>query len=107
MLIIRIRLPIISSGARVPMRSETWTKRWTALMSLVRRTISSPGLQAVEVAERERLDLEEERLAQVACHALAHLDREVMLLPTAITAESAEMPSMIRPVWTTTAWSWR
>jgi len=33
-LIIRIRLPIIKSGARVPMRSETWVKRWRVLASL-------------------------------------------------------------------------
>ena len=39
---IRIRLPIISRGARVPMRSETCTQRCTALASLVRRTISLP-----------------------------------------------------------------
>ena len=46
---IRIRLPIISSGARVPMRSEICTRRWTALVSLVRRTISCP------VVKRSRL----------------------------------------------------
>ena len=39
---IRIRLPIISSGARVPMRSETWKMRCTAPVSLDRRTISRP-----------------------------------------------------------------
>ena len=39
-LIIRMRLPTISSGARVPMRSEIWTTRWTAFTSLVSRTIS-------------------------------------------------------------------
>ncbi len=38
----RMMLPIIDSGARVPIRSETWVKRCTALASLVRRTISFP-----------------------------------------------------------------
>ena len=41
-LIIRIRLPIISSGARVPIRNEICTRRCTALESLVRRTINWP-----------------------------------------------------------------
>ena len=39
-LIIRIRLPTIRSGARVPIRREISTTRWTAFTSLVRRTIS-------------------------------------------------------------------
>ncbi len=39
---IKIRLPIISSGARVPMRSETCVRRCTALASLERRTSRLP-----------------------------------------------------------------
>ena len=41
---IKIRLPIISSGARVPMRKETCTMRWKAVVSLERRTMSCPVL---------------------------------------------------------------
>ena len=76
MVTIRMRLPIIRSGARVPIRSEICTSRWTALASLVRRTISWPVFCSVEVGEGEGLDPGEKRLAQVAGHALAHLDGE-------------------------------
>ena len=37
---IKIRLPIINRGARVPMRSETCTSRWKTVVSLDRRTIN-------------------------------------------------------------------
>ena len=73
---IRIRLPIISSGARVPMRSEIWTSALDGAGVAGQAHHQLAGGEAVEVAVGEGLDLEEQRLAQVAGHAFAHLDRE-------------------------------
>ncbi len=41
-LTIRIRLPIISNGARVPMRNVVWVSCLRAVTSLLRRTSSWP-----------------------------------------------------------------
>ncbi len=50
---IRIRLPSIRRGARVPILSEIMTTRWTALVSLVRRTRSEPVFRASRSAKEK------------------------------------------------------
>ena len=70
---IRIRLPIISSGARVPMRREIWTRRLHGADIAGQAHHQLPGLLLVKVAKRKVLDLEEERFPQIARHAFPHL----------------------------------
>ena len=52
-LTIRIRLPIISNGALVPIRRDTCTRRCTALVSLLSLTISWPVFNASMLAKEK------------------------------------------------------
>ena len=72
-LIIRIRLPRIRSGARVPMRSVTWVRRWTPAGEADEQL---PRLEPVQVTEGEGLNLANLCFAQVAGDALADLHGE-------------------------------
>ena len=97
----RIRLPIISRGARVPMRSETWKTRCTAPVSLDNRTISRP------VVKRSMLPNEKDWIltnkASRRSRAMPSPTRmEKMLLPTASTNCSSDSPIMIAEVCRTT-----
>jgi hypothetical protein len=67
----RRRLPIINSGARVPMRRETWNTRWTALVSLDNLTISRPVVSG-RCCRKKPLDFPEQSFPQTQP---PHLDK--------------------------------
>ena len=102
-LTIRIRLPTIRSGARVPMRSVIWVRVFKAATSLVRRTINWP------VFWRSRLPNEKDwilrkRASRRSRATLSPTCTDRMLLATAITVLRTERPSIIKEVWMTTVW---
>jgi hypothetical protein len=63
----------MSSGARVPMRSVTWVRRWTPAGEADEQL---PRLEPVQVTEGEGLNLANHCFAQVAGDALADLHGE-------------------------------
>ena len=104
-LVIRTRLPAIISGARVPMRRETWTRVFIEFTSLVRRVSSS------EVFRRSRFPKEKDWIfsnnaarRSRAAPSPARMEKE--LFPRAKTVPSPEMPSITNAVSITIRWSW-
>ena len=102
-LTIRIMLPTISNGARVPIRSDIWVRVFRAATSLVRRTINCP------VFCRSRLPNENVWILRKSASrrsraTLSPTCTDRMLLATAITVLRMDRPIIIREVWITTVW---
>ncbi len=76
---IRMMLPIIKSGARVPMRKDNLKQALNHTGVVGEANHQLPGLQPIQVAERKGLDLEEDRLTHIAAHPFADLDRVVIV----------------------------
>jgi hypothetical protein len=94
---ISARLPSMRSGARVPMRRDTWVSVLSALTSLVRRTRSCP----VPCRSRSAKDhpCTSRKSASRRSRATPSPARtEAALLPTAMTALRAEIASIAAAV---------
>ncbi len=102
--IIRTRLPTIRSGARVPIRSEIRTTRWTAFASLVRRTSNRPVFCSSRLA-KEKLWIRVKRASRRSRATLSATCTDRTLFPIANSALRSEMPSIRSAVRTTTPWS--
>lgn len=78
-LYIRISEPAISSGARVPIRRNTWVRRLDNGGIAAQPHHQLAGVEFIEVAVRESLNAHKQRFAQVARDAFTGQNRKIIV----------------------------
>ncbi len=102
--IIRTRLPIISSGALVPILRETWVSLWSAAVSLASRVMSCP-VPSLSRFPAEKSWILRNRAFLRSLATLSPTLTESTLLHTAKPVPRIEIASIRMPVEMTTCCS--